>query len=338
MSLITMGFDMRALESHLSTIQKLGRGTITTRRSRIRIFLNWLEDQELSPQTTQAFFLYLKEEKKLSNTSLNTYLVALVSLKKYLKFIGYKQNFLRGFTRYVEEEPNIIPLSNEEVRILRSACLQPAKNPYQQTQQDMVIFITDTGARYEDVQIFKCSSVDIPGQQITYRQLKTGSMRILPIAEPLLSILKRRITGKHSGSLVFPNKVGHVMHYPDYHKYLKNKAKEEGISKRTSPHILRHSYGQNSYDQTGDIYLTKDLIGHKNIKSTMRYAKNSTERLKTAQYSHPHLDLAPEIIIEQLQKDLERRKLQRNKKFNNLKVIKAINNFISELYESISIV
>lgn len=52
----------------------------------------------------------------------------------------------------------------------------------------------------------------------------------------------------------------------------------EGIDKRITPHKMRSSCATNLYEQTGDIYLVADVLGHKNLANTRRYARISEER------------------------------------------------------------
>lgn len=56
----------------------------------------------------------------------------------------------------------------------------------------------------------------------------------------------------------------------------------EGIDKHITPHKLRSTCGTNIYDATGDIYLTADVLGHRNIANTRRYAKVTGERKQKA--------------------------------------------------------
>ena len=47
------------------------------------------------------------------------------------------------------------------------------------------------------------------------------------------------------------------------------------IDKKITPHKLRSTAATNLYEQTGDIYLVADVLGHANIQNTRRYAKVS---------------------------------------------------------------
>ncbi|OON94040.1 MAG: integrase [Candidatus Epulonipiscioides saccharophilum] len=53
--------------------------------------------------------------------------------------------------------------------------------------------------------------------------------------------------------------------------------------KKITPHKLRSTYGTYLYQQTGDIYLVADLLGHKDINTTQKYyASMSEEKRKGA--------------------------------------------------------
>lgn len=56
----------------------------------------------------------------------------------------------------------------------------------------------------------------------------------------------------------------------------------ENLDKHITPHKMRSSCATNLYEQTGDIYLVQDVLGHKNIANTRRYAKVGEARRKEA--------------------------------------------------------
>ena len=53
--------------------------------------------------------------------------------------------------------------------------------------------------------------------------------------------------------------------------------------KKISPHKLRSTYGTMLYQETGDIYLVADVLGHKDVNTTKKhYAALSEDRRKLA--------------------------------------------------------
>ena len=74
-----------------------------------------------------------------------------------------------------------------------------------------------------------------------------------------LSTQKRRISARSVEILV---------------KKYKNMA---GIDKKITPHKLRSTYGTELYEQTSDIMLVRDSLGHSNVQTTMRYVSRSAK-------------------------------------------------------------
>lgn len=56
----------------------------------------------------------------------------------------------------------------------------------------------------------------------------------------------------------------------------------EGTGKRITPHKMRATCATRLYEQTGDIYLVQQQLGHKNIENTKKYTKVSDEKMAEA--------------------------------------------------------
>lgn len=56
--------------------------------------------------------------------------------------------------------------------------------------------------------------------------------------------------------------------------------------KRITPHKLRSTYGTNLYQESGDIYLVADVLGHKDVNTTRKHyaAQQDERRRRAAQY------------------------------------------------------
>jgi integrase/recombinase XerC len=64
---------------------------------------------------------------------------------------------------------------------------------------------------------------------------------------------------------------------------VKKYAKVVAPLKNISPHKLRSTYGTNLYQETGDIYLVADVLGHKDVNTTRKhYAALSDEKRRLA--------------------------------------------------------
>jgi integrase/recombinase XerC len=64
---------------------------------------------------------------------------------------------------------------------------------------------------------------------------------------------------------------------------VKKYAKIVAPLKKITPHKLRSTYGTTLYQETGDIYLVADVLGHKDVNTTRKhYAAIGDEQRRIA--------------------------------------------------------
>lgn len=61
------------------------------------------------------------------------------------------------------------------------------------------------------------------------------------------------------------------MHRQTAHQMLKKAFIAAGLNGKIATHSLRKSFSQRVYEQSGDIYLVKELLGHRNVSTTQQY-------------------------------------------------------------------
>lgn len=138
-------------------------------------------------------------------------------------------------------------------------------------------------------------NIDHSGGHTRVGPLKTPqSDRYIPIAEPLMALLRKRPVGL-PGSFLFTNKGGlpisyttartlflEVMYSAGLAKY-----KDETLKSVISPHALRHNFITICYEKGIDAFTASKLAGHSNPNVTMAiYTHLSKEHLQ---------DLSPAI-------------------------------------------
>ena len=62
-----------------------------------------------------------------------------------------------------------------------------------------------------------------------------------------------------------------AMHRQTAHDILKTAFVSAGLNGKLATHSLRKSFAQRVYEQSNDIYMVQELLGHKNISTTQRY-------------------------------------------------------------------
>ena len=67
-------------------------------------------------------------------------------------------------------------------------------------------------------------------------------------------------------------------------KLVKKYASRVTTLKKITPHKLRSTYGTALYQETGDIYLVADVLGHKDVNTTRKHysAQNEQRKRKAA--------------------------------------------------------
>jgi site-specific recombinase XerD len=68
-----------------------------------------------------------------------------------------------------------------------------------------------------------------------------------------------------------------------------------GLGHHLSPHALRHLFASWFTSQTGDIYLTMQAMGHRNINTTLAYVDVDRKKLTAAMRPPSSLSAVSEV-------------------------------------------
>ena len=67
------------------------------------------------------------------------------------------------------------------------------------------------------------------------------------------------------------------------------------LKSKISPHKLRSTYATNLYNETGDIYLVADVLGHTSVDTTRRHYADMTDARRRMAAEHVHLPGDPDF-------------------------------------------
>ena len=92
--------------------------------------------------------------------------------------------------------------------------------------------------------------------------------------DDLIAWHREKYRGVASTRPLFPsrNKKGTVpMNRQTAHEMLKKAFIAAGLNGKLATHSLRKSFAQRVYEQSGDIYLVQELLGHRSVSTTQKY-------------------------------------------------------------------
>ena len=94
--------------------------------------------------------------------------------------------------------------------------------------------------------------------------------------------LAQKATPEHENALFLSLKYSRLT-TRSVEKLVKKYTGAANINKKITPHKLRSTYGTNLYNETGDIYLVADALGHKSVETTRQhYAAIDDDRRRLA--------------------------------------------------------
>ncbi|WP_346351007.1 tyrosine-type recombinase/integrase [Oceanimonas sp. AH20CE76] len=169
----------------------------------------------------------------------------------------------------------VLPLHESEVRFLESdeidRLLQATVEYGNPDLQLIVELCLATGARWREAEGLTRSQV-IP-YKVTYQRTKGRKNRTVPISPALYERLPKR-TGP-----IFT---------PCYHEFwnLIELAKIE-LPEGQGTHVLRHTFASHFMMNGGNILVLQRILGHANIKDTMKYAHFSPDHFDSAVELNP---------------------------------------------------
>ena len=206
-----------------------------------------------------------------------------------LKFL-YRKTFSRpdmvSFLAYARH-PRRLPavLGVEEIARLLAAFRLPR-------YQVFYSLIFDTGLRISEAADLRAGDIDHAcgvihvrhGKGDKERQVKLGdrlyqSLRIywreVRMKDPHPELLSRE-------SLVFISRSGARINFDSARKALKLAAQEAGLTKRVTPHTLRHCFATTQLEAGTDLRVVQAQLGHADISSTQIYQHVSTRLIRQA--------------------------------------------------------
>ncbi|MFA5762666.1 MAG: tyrosine-type recombinase/integrase [Bacilli bacterium] len=210
-------------------------------------------------------------ERELSPKTTNNALATLSRLLRWAEECEVLASVPRIRHLTVPEQESDFLTFEEAERLLAAAVFNPE-------WRGMIFFAMRTGLRYGELCELKWSDIDLVAKRMRVRRScsrrkvtdrKNRSAYTVPLSPDTVAFLKAR---KHlKGDLVFCMADGgrHIHRRADV--AIKLVCKKAGL-RPIGWHTLRHTFGSHLAMRGRSLLEIKELMGHKDIKSTLRYA------------------------------------------------------------------
>jgi integrase/recombinase XerD len=251
-----------------------------TAKTYVRIVRDFAEHfhcspNRLGPEQIRQYQAYLFQVKRLTPATVSQYASAL----RFFFVKTLRRHFLAEHIPFPKQRRRLpIVLSSEEVAKLIDA----ASNLYHRT---LLMTLYSTGMRRAELCRLKVSDIDSQRMMIRIRQGKGSRDREVPLSPKLLETLRAYWRWMKPRTFLFPGTVkGWRADVPITPNMVwlacRQAAKAAGITKRLSPHTLRHSYASHLLEAGADLRTIQVLLGHSTLEHTLVYLHLSPKHLQ----------------------------------------------------------
>ena len=154
------------------------------------------------------------------------------------------------------------------------------------TEKMVIQLFYSTGMRLSELIQCKQNNVDLGKKQIKVLG-KGNKERILPISAELALELKKYIKQKPDEAQGVPNlfvtEKGKPLQPRAVYTFVKFYLSQVTTLQKKSPHVLRHSFATHLLEAGTDISFIQELLGHNDLKTTLRYTHVSKQTIKNIQ-------------------------------------------------------
>ncbi|WP_304108453.1 site-specific tyrosine recombinase XerD [Phascolarctobacterium succinatutens] len=286
-------FDYLALFHEYLTVELgLAKNTQLAYMRDLRLLMKSLQlkaDEELlqvSRQQLIAYLVRLKQEGRAASTVARK----LASIKAFYRFLTAERYIRRNPAEVLEAAsrglhlPKVLSVQEVE-RLLDEPNLGTLDGYRDKT---MLELLYATGMRVSELVNVPVKNVDMKMQYVIVMG-KGSKERMLPLGRTALHYLEHYLSvvrpqllhGKPDAAAeLFVTGWGGPMTRERFYEIIVAYGKSAGISKRVTPHMLRHSFATHLLNNGTDLRIVQELLGHADISTTQIYTHLDVERLR----------------------------------------------------------
>ena len=286
-------FDYLALFQEYLTVELgLAKNTQLAYMRDLRLLMKSLQlkaDEELlqvSRQQLIAYLVRLKQEGRAASTVARK----LASIKAFYRFLTAERYIRRNPAEVLEAASRGLHLPKVlSVQVVERLLDEPNLGTLDgYREKTMLELLYSTGMRVSELVNVPVKNVDMKMQYVIVMG-KGSKERMLPLGRTALHYLEHYLSvvrpqllhGKPDAAAeLFVTGWGGPMTRERFYEIIVAYGKSAGISKRVTPHMLRHSFATHLLNNGTDLRIVQELLGHADISTTQIYTHLDVERLR----------------------------------------------------------
>jgi len=227
---------------------------------------------DLTPEHLRRYLVYCHEKLELTENTLHSRINA---LKYYYEQVLGREKFFWEIPR--PKKRDLLPQIFNQDEI--ASIINSVTNKKHKT---MLMLAYSAGLRVSEVVALKTYNIDSKRMTIFISQAKGKKDRMVSLS-PVLLVMLREYALKYK-----PDKNGYLFEgiskgtpysTRSLQEVLQAAKKKAGILKPGSIHSLRHSFATHLIEKGTDVTMIQKLLGHNDLKTTLRYLHTSNKDL-----------------------------------------------------------
>jgi integrase/recombinase XerD len=282
---------------YLSVERGLAKNTIDAYKRDLISFIAFLRAKKainINSVSTTTIISYLLQMQKSGKAS-SSISRACAAIKSFFQFL-FKESIIEEDPTENIDTPKLkhrLPkvLTVQEVEKLLS---QPnMTNPLGIRDRSILELMYATGIRVSELTSLHIDDVNLEAGFLRCTG-KGSKERIIPVADITLDCLKLYISGARKellsgkeSKILFVNRQGAAISRQGVWKIIRKYSKKAGISKKITPHTLRHSFATHLLEHGADLRAVQEMLGHADISTTQIYTHLTRSKIKEI-YDNTH--------------------------------------------------
>nr|WP_251135038.1 site-specific tyrosine recombinase XerD [Exiguobacterium sp. s102] len=289
-------------------------------RQQLEAFINYLViERQMSGNTVAAYrndlnqYLHSLEQAGVTSLEFVTrhhivlHIESLLNAQKSRSTVRRATSSIRSFHQYLVEERQVesdpsrhldlpkpekkLPVVWSQTDVVKLLDSVVGNDPLVRRDAAMLELLYGTGMRVSELLQLTLNDLQL---ELGYLSClgKGNKTRIIPISTTAIESvttyleLARNSLGGQQTDYVFLNSRGSRLSRQGFWKMIKRRAREAGIEKEITPHVLRHSFATHLLENGADLRVVQEMLGHADLSTTQMYTHVNKGRLHEVYKNH----------------------------------------------------